>query len=42
VGASLPAGTYTLLLSNPEQGLKTAYQVTISAGRVTSRRVGLD
>jgi eukaryotic-like serine/threonine-protein kinase len=42
VGASLPAGTHTLWLSNPEQGLKTAYQVTISAGRVTSRRVGLD
>jgi len=42
VGASLPVGTHTLMLSNPEQGLKTAYQVTISAGRVTSRRIGLD
>lgn len=42
VGVSLPVGTHTLTLSNPEQGLKTAYQVTISAGRVTSRRIGLD
>ncbi|HEX2875573.1 MAG TPA: serine/threonine-protein kinase [Polyangiaceae bacterium] len=42
VGVPLPAGTHTLVLSNPEQGLKTAYQVTISAGQVTSRRVGLD
>jgi serine/threonine-protein kinase len=42
VGVSLPVGTHTLILSNPEQGLKTAYQVTISAGRVTSRRIGLD
>jgi serine/threonine protein kinase len=42
VGASLPAGTHTLLLSNPELGLKTTYQVTISAGRTTARRIGLD
>jgi serine/threonine-protein kinase len=42
VGASLPAGTHTLVLSNPELGLKTTYQVTISAGRTTARRVGLD
>jgi eukaryotic-like serine/threonine-protein kinase len=42
VGVALPAGTHTLVLSNPEQGLKTAYQVTISAGQVTSRRIGLD
>lgn len=42
VGVPLPAGTHTLVLSNPEQGLKTAYQVTINAGQVTSRRIGLD
>jgi hypothetical protein len=42
VGVALPVGTHTLVLSNPEQGLKTAYQVTISAGKVTSRRIGLD
>jgi serine/threonine-protein kinase len=42
VGASLPAGTHTLVLNNPELGLKTTYQVTISAGRTTARRIGLD
>ncbi|HYQ18823.1 MAG TPA: PEGA domain-containing protein, partial [Polyangiaceae bacterium] len=42
VGASLPAGTHTLVLSNPEQGLKTTYQITIAAGRTTARRLGLD
>jgi len=42
VGVALPAGTHTLQLSNPEQGLKTTYQITINAGRVTARRIGLD
>ncbi|HVY31569.1 MAG TPA: serine/threonine-protein kinase [Polyangiaceae bacterium] len=42
VGASLPAGSHTLVLSNPELGLKTTYQVNISAGRTTARRVGLE
>jgi hypothetical protein len=42
VGASLPVGTHTVLLSNPELGLKTTYQVTISAGHTTARRIGLD
>ena len=42
VGASLPAGTHALVLSNPELGLKTTYQVTITAGRTTARRIGLD
>jgi serine/threonine-protein kinase len=42
IGASLPVGTHTLVLSNPEQGLKTTYQVTISAGQTTARRIGLD
>lgn len=42
VGATLPVGTHTLVLSNPELGLRTTYQVTITAGRTTARRVGLD
>jgi serine/threonine protein kinase len=42
VGVSLPVGTHTLVLSNPEQGVKTTYQVTITAGHVTARRIGLD
>jgi eukaryotic-like serine/threonine-protein kinase len=42
VGAALPVGTHTVLLSNPELGLKTTYQVTITAGHTTARRVGLD
>jgi eukaryotic-like serine/threonine-protein kinase len=42
VGASLPAGTHTLVLTNPEQGLKTTYQVTITGGRTTARRIGLE
>jgi serine/threonine-protein kinase len=42
VGASLPAGLHTLVLSNPELGLKTTYQVTITAGKTTARRIGLE
>ena len=42
VGAALPVGSHTLVLSNPEQGLKTTYQVNITAGHTTARRVGLD
>jgi hypothetical protein len=42
VGATLPVGTHTLMLSNPEQGLKATYQVTITAGHTTARRIGLD
>lgn len=42
VGASLPVGTHTLVLANPELGLKTTYQVTIAAGKTTARRVGLE
>jgi serine/threonine-protein kinase len=42
VGVSLPVGTHAVLLSNPELGLKTTYQVTITAGHTTARRVGLD
>jgi eukaryotic-like serine/threonine-protein kinase len=42
IGVSLPVGTHTLVLSNSEQGIKTTYQVTISAGKTTARRIGLD
>jgi hypothetical protein len=42
VGASLPAGSHTLVLTNPELGSKTVYQVTIVAGMTTARRVGLE
>ena len=42
VRAKLPSGTHTLTLSNPEQGLRTSYQVRIEAGKVTARRLGLE
>jgi hypothetical protein len=42
VGASLPAGTHTLVLTNPELGIKTSYQVTITSGHTTARRIGLE
>ena len=38
----LPAGSHTLLLVNPERGLRQRYRVTIRAGETTSRRVGLE
>jgi hypothetical protein len=31
-----------LILTNPELGIKTSYQVVIAAGRTTARRVGLE
>jgi serine/threonine protein kinase len=42
VGVKLPAGRHTLVLENPELGLRTSYQVTINAGQTTARRIGLD
>jgi serine/threonine protein kinase len=42
IGATLPAGTHTLILTNPELGIKTSYQVVIAAGRTTARRIGLE
>jgi eukaryotic-like serine/threonine-protein kinase len=42
VGASLPVGTHSLVLSNPEQSIRATYQVTIGAGKTTARRIGLD
>jgi eukaryotic-like serine/threonine-protein kinase len=42
VRARLPAGTHRLVLSNPELGRKTSYEVTIEPGKVTTRRVGLE
>ncbi|MFK7999002.1 MAG: protein kinase [Polyangiales bacterium] len=38
----LPAGAHTLLLVNPERGLRQRYRVTIRPGETTRRRVGLD
>lgn len=38
----LPAGPHTLLLVNPERGLRQRYRVTIRPGETTRRRVGLD
>lgn len=38
----LPAGPHTLLLVNPERGLRQRYRVTIRPGETTRRRVGLE
>jgi hypothetical protein len=38
----LPAGRHTLVLENPDLGLRTSYQVTINPGQTTARRIGLD
>ncbi|HJK95042.1 MAG TPA: serine/threonine-protein kinase [Polyangiaceae bacterium LLY-WYZ-15_(1-7)] len=37
----LPAGTHVLTLTNPEQGLRTSYRVTIEPGETTTRRIAL-
>jgi serine/threonine protein kinase len=37
----LPAGTHTLHLSNPEQGIDQTYRVTIEPGQTITRRLGL-
>jgi serine/threonine-protein kinase len=42
VRAKLPAGRHSLLLVNGERNLSTSYQVTIEAGKTSSRRLGLD
>jgi len=41
IGVELPAGTHTLVLRNPEQGIETRYRVRIEAGSTTTRRLGL-
>jgi serine/threonine protein kinase len=38
----LPAGSHTLVLVNPERGLRQRYRVTIRAGQTVTRRVGLE
>ena len=40
IGKELPVGDYTLILSNPEQGLRTTYRVNIEPNQTTTRRVG--
>ena len=42
IRVSLPAGTHTLVLSNPDDGLTTQYRVTIRSGELLTRRVGLE
>lgn len=42
VRAKLPAGTHMVVLSNPERGISTTYQVTIQPGKTSVRRLGLD
>ena len=41
IRVSLPAGTHTLRLVNEEQGINRTYRVTIEAGELLTRRVGL-
>jgi serine/threonine-protein kinase len=42
IGAELAAGTYVLVLTNPEQGIRTEYRVRIVAGETTTRRLGIE
>ncbi len=42
IGVRLPAGSHTLTLVNPERGLRERFVVNITAGRTTTRRVGLE
>lgn len=42
VRAKLPSGTHTLVLTNPDQNLRTSYPVRIEPGKTTVRRVGLE
>ncbi|MBX3249561.1 MAG: protein kinase [Myxococcales bacterium] len=37
----LPVGEHVLTLSNPEQGVRSTYRVTIRAGETTARRIAL-
>ncbi len=37
---SLSPGTHTLLLENPEQGMKQSTTVTIRSGETTARAIG--
>jgi serine/threonine-protein kinase len=41
VRVSLSAGPHTLLLENPDQGIRQTYSVTIKSGDTTSHRLGL-
>jgi serine/threonine-protein kinase len=41
VHVPMPAGTHTLTLENPDQGLRQSYTVTIKGGETVTRRLGL-
>jgi serine/threonine-protein kinase len=42
IAVSLPVGTHTLTLKNPERDLNKSYQVTIKEDETTKKRLGLD
>jgi serine/threonine-protein kinase len=42
IRVSLPPGSHTLVLSNPDEGLTTQYRVTIRSGESVTRRIGLE
>ena len=41
VHVSMPAGTHTLTLDNPEQGIHQTYAITVKAGDSMTKRLGL-
>jgi serine/threonine-protein kinase len=41
VRVGLSAGTHTLTLDNPDQGIHQTYSVTVKAGEATTKRLGL-
>lgn len=41
VGVELPAGSYVLVLTNPEAGITMRVPVHIEEGRTTVRRIAL-
>jgi serine/threonine-protein kinase len=42
IRVEIPAGSHTLHLSNPEQGIEQTYRFTIRAGETVTRRLGLE
>jgi serine/threonine-protein kinase len=41
VHLGLPAGTHTLTLDNPDQGIHQTYAITVKAGELTTKQLGL-
>ena len=37
----LPSGEHTLTLTNPEQGIRSSYRVTVQPGQTTARRIAI-